>query len=91
MTKIQFETPITEDGIYVFPSQFPYREYLVEVVGNLGGGEISIGYDDGLGNFVSFNETSSAFIAALPSSGKFALEVTSSTSPLLIFKSGLLV
>ena len=70
MTKIQFETSIVDDGTYEFPAREPYREYLVEALGE---GTVQIGYVDGAGEFAAFDNDAATFIAVLPPPGKFAI------------------
>lgn len=94
MTKIQFDTPITDDGDFAFPAREGGREYLVELSGAFGGGTATIGFLSASGNIVAFDDaggtTDGAWIVTLPSSGILVVTLATSTDPSLLFKATVL-
>ncbi len=93
MTSINYTTGITADGVYVFQKMQEGKKYVLRVSGTFGGGTITPGHDDGAGNFLAFRDANGTTITAtagtawevrIPDSGKLALTVTGSTTPVLV-------
>ena len=95
MTKINFNTVINADGVYVFPLPNISRFGILQISGGFGSGSpvVTPGYDDGVGNFVAFSDASNVVLTTsvprswqitMPISGLLALSVSGSTSPSLV-------
>ena len=80
---------LTANGSFVYPALVGWTRALLEVSGNLGGGSVAIGYDDGANNFVAYRDAAGAAITTgvaagwlvdLPLSARPAIVVSGSTA-----------
>lgn len=96
MNTISFETPITEDGDFTFPAVTPGSKNILELSGDFGGGTATIGYISPTGNFIAYKistggddvttDEEESWILNAPSSGRYAISLSGSTSPSLTLK-----
>lgn len=89
MTAAVVTTNLTADGEYVYPQVRNLKRSQIEVSGTFGSGTVTIGYDDGAGNFVAFRDGNGTAITCtsaagwtvdMPISEKLCIKVTGSTA-----------
>lgn len=82
--------PITSNGDYFFECLQPGGRFILRVSGAFGGGTVTPGFDDGLGNFVAYRDSLGAVISStvatgwrfdIPDSAVMGLRVTGATAP----------
>lgn len=96
MNRISFETPITDNGEWLFPAVTPGSKNILELSGDFDGGTATVGYLSPSGNFIAYKVSTGgtdvttteeeSWTVNAPSSGRFMISLSSSTSPSLNLK-----